>query len=91
MYKKQYYMKYKPYTKVLTSKDFYGCCAIYEPNPFRRDDSEWCWVYYDLCGNPVGLSDGMPAGEVVDKFTAENIGWQELADYLNKEYIKIDT
>lgn len=82
-------MKYKPYTKVLTSKNFYGCCAIYELSPFRRNDSEWCWVYYDWCGNPVGLSEYMPAGEVVDKFTVENIRWQGLADYLNKEPVNV--
>ena len=49
------------------------------------DDTAWCWVYYDWCGNPVGLSYEVPEGELVDKFTAENIGSQSLADYLNKE------
>lgn len=49
------------------------------------NDNEWCWVYYDWCGNPVGLSDGFPEGVIVDKFTAENIGSQSLADYLNTE------
>jgi hypothetical protein len=48
------------------------------------NDDEWCWVYYDWCGNPIGLSEEMPDGEVVDKFTKENLGSQELADYLNK-------
>lgn len=78
-------MKYKPYTKILVINDFYGCCAIYEPSPFRKDDNDWCWVYYDWCGNPVGISGDPPCGELVDKFTAENIGSQDLADYLNKE------
>jgi hypothetical protein len=81
-------MKYKPYTKVLTTKDYYGECAIYEKNPFGDD---LCWVYYDICGNPVGLSAEMPDGEVVDKFTAEHFGgYQQLADYLNKEPINFD-
>ena len=48
-------------------------------------DDEWCWVFYDWCGNPVGLSADMPDGTITDKFTAENIGDQSLADYLNKE------
>lgn len=78
-------MEYKPYTKVLTTSDFYGACAIYEKHPFgSRDD--WCWVYYDWCGNPVGLGKYMPEGEVVNKFTAEHFyGNQKLADYLNFE------
>lgn len=82
-------MKYKPYTKVLNIKNFYGACAIYEPSPFRRDDNDWCWVYYDWCGNPVGLGNDMPGGKVIDKFTVENIGSQDLADYLNKEYMNM--
>lgn len=49
------------------------------------DDFAFCWVFYDWCGNPVGLSDNMPEGEIVDSFTAENLGDQSLADYLNKE------
>lgn len=48
-------------------------------------DDSWCWVFYDWCGNPVGLSDETPDGTVVEKFTAENIGSQSIADYLNKE------
>jgi len=95
----------KPYTKVITTKDYYGACAIYEPHPFRNSaikqamessghtmngdtgiaDDEWCWVYYDWCGNPVGLGEDFPEGEIVERFTAENIGNQSLADYLNKE------
>jgi hypothetical protein len=105
-------MKYKPYTKVITTKDYYGECAIYEPHPFRDgavkdaveqsghiyntntgiDDDEWCWVFYDWCANPVGLSDEKPDGEVVDKFTAEHFyGYQHLADYLNEEPVKSAT
>ena len=50
------------------------------------EDNAWCWVYYDWCGNPVAISDNIPEGEVVDKFTAEHLwGYQQLADYLNKE------
>lgn len=104
-------MKYKPYAKVLTTNDFYGVCAIYEPHPFRGSaikeaveqcgyrmsdckvmgsplvsDDEWCWVFYDWCANPVGLSEEKPEGEVVDRFTAEHFyGHQHLADYLNEE------
>jgi hypothetical protein len=48
-------------------------------------DDAWCWVYYDWCGNPVGLSTGMPEGTIVDVFTEENIGSKSLADYLNYE------
>ena len=104
-------MKYKPYTKVITTKDYYGECAIYEPHPFRNcvikdsiercgdiynghtgiNDDEWCWVYYDWCGNPIGISEDIPEGEVVDKFTVENIGWQGLADYLNYGPVEITT
>lgn len=90
-------MKYKAYTKVITTKDYYGECAIYEPHPFRNcgiqssqhtgiEDDEWCWVFYDYCGNPVGLSDKKPKGETVEKFTKENLyGNESLAEYLNKE------
>ena len=82
-------MKYKPYTKVINIKDFYGVCAIYEKHPFGSKN-DLCWVYYDWCGNPVGLGGEMPEGEVVDKFTEENIGRQDLADYLNKEPVNFD-
>lgn len=49
------------------------------------DDDEWCWVFYDWCGNPVGLSDEKPEGETAEKFTKENLGDENLAEYLNKE------
>lgn len=52
------------------------------------NDDEWCWVFYDWFGNPVGLSDEKPDGETVDKFTTENLGdenSESLAKYLNKE------
>lgn len=91
-------MELKPYMKICLKG---GCavCAIFEPHPYRVSalpgdadigigDDEWCWVYYDWCGNPVGIMesyDGMPEGEIVSAFTAENIGNQDLADYLNKE------
>ena len=100
-------MKYKHYTKVIPNES--GCiCAIYEPHPFRScaiaesvghpvdtgvSDDEWAWVYYDWCGNPIGLSIGKPEGIEVDKFTTENLdfSWttpecaQKLVDYLNME------
>lgn len=92
-------VKLKPYLKIIT-RNCQGVCAIYEPHPFRSgaiseavgtgvdtgiNDTEWCWVYYDWCGNPIGLSDGMPDGELVEKFTQDNIGSESLAEYLNKE------
>ena len=84
-----------PYKKVLVN-DCGAVCAIYEPHPFRKsampngfdcgiDDNEWIWVFYDWCGNPVGISNDMPDGKEVQTFTEENIGSQSLADYLNKE------
>lgn len=103
-------MKHKPYAKVVVDLSF-AICAIYEPHPFRScviseavgrrvdtgvDDSEWCWVYYDWCGNPIGTSDEKPIGKDVDKFTVENLGgfeWttsecsNKLVEYLNKEPI----
>lgn len=91
-------VRVKPYMKVCLKG---GCavCAIYEPHPYRASalpgaldigtgDDAWCWVYYDWCGNPVGIMescDGVPEGEIVDMFTAENVGSQNLADYLNIE------
>lgn len=99
-------MGYQPYEKVITTKDYYGECAIYEPHPFRDsaikdavqqsghtynantgvNDGEWCWVFYDYCGNPVGISDKKPEGETVERFTKENLyGNESLAVYLNKE------
>ncbi|MGN0317772.1 MAG: hypothetical protein ACI4E1_07575 [Lachnospira sp.] len=103
-------MKYKPYTKVITSNACYGVCAIYEPHPFRDssiqsalnkegiqscqhtgiNDNEWCWVYYDWIGNPIAIGNEMPDGEIVEKFTEENIGDKKLADYLNTESINAD-
>lgn len=56
-------------------------------------DTEWCWVYYDWCGNPIGISDEKPDGIEVDKFTTDNLNFswttpecaQNMVDYLNKE------
>lgn len=100
-------MKYKKYAKVITTES--GClCAIYEPHPFRSGaisqslgysvdtgiaDDEWVWVYYDWCGNAVGVSIGKPDGVEVDEFTVDNLdfSWttpecaQKLCDYLNME------
>ena len=55
------------------------------PKNMGVPDDEWCWVYYDWCGNPIGMSENIPEGEMVDKFTEENLGSQSLADYLNIE------
>lgn len=101
------YMKYKPYAKVVDLS--YAICAIYEPHPFRSNviseavgfdvdtgiyEFEWCWVFYDWCGNPIGTSDEKPDGKDVDMFTIENLGgfsWttiecaKKLVDYLNKD------
>lgn len=106
-------MKYKQYTKIPLPKNCeIAVAAIYEPHPFRsgviseaieqsvdtgvRND-ECCWVYYDWCGNPIGIGDEMPEGIIVERFTAENLGcpfkyppdkenYERLAEYLNKEY-----
>lgn len=101
-------MNYRPYAKVIGIDWLYAMCAIYEPHPFRSciiseslgrsvdtgiADDEWCWIYYDWIGNPVGTSVGRPYGIEVDKFTIENLGltWgtpeyaQRLVDYLNME------
>lgn len=84
----------KPYLKVVGIKHTYAICAIYEPHPFcfcnyevDVDNLIWCWVYYDICGNPIGTSetDDFPNGMLVDKFTAENVGSRKLAEYLNRE------
>ena len=49
-------------------------------------DDAWCWVYYDWCGNAIGVGNQKPEGYPVDKFTAEHFhGDQNLADYLNYE------
>ena len=99
-------MGYKPYEKVLTTNDYYGVCAIYEPHPFRNsaikdaieqsgytcnadigiNDDEWCWVFYDWSGNPIGWSNKKPEGETVEKFTKEKFySNASLAEYLNEE------
>lgn len=104
-------MKYKPYAKVVDLP--YAICAIYEPHPFRNNviseavgfdvdtgiyEFEWCWVFYDWCGNPIGTSDEKPDGKDVDVFTIKNLGgfsWttiecaQKLVDYLNKNKTSI--
>ena len=90
-------MRYNPYEKMVNTN--YGVCAIYEPHPFRSNviseavnqkvntgipDSSYVWVFYDWCGNPIGISDKRPAGDYVDKFTEKNVGSKELAEYLNQ-------
>lgn len=97
---------FKKYAKVINIP--YGLCAIYEPHPFRSkaisgaigekvdtgiEDDAWTWVYYDFCGNPIGVSEDKPEGTEVDKLTFDNTDWnwttpecaQNIIDYLNKE------
>ena len=90
-------MQYEPYKKIVHTN--YGVCAIYENNPFRSSviseatnrkietgipDSAYTWVFYDWCGNPIGISDEKPVGDFVESFTEKNVGSKELAEYLNK-------
>ena len=55
------------------------------------DDSDWCWVYYDWCGNPVGTSADMPEGRLTYKLKPEDFEWMgydnavRYCEYLNKE------
>ncbi len=83
-----------PYKKILL-ENHYAICAIYEPHPFRKSalpvgagfkisDDEWCWDYYDWCGNLIGMTDEEPEGKVVRFFTEESVGSKSLADYLNR-------
>ena len=54
-------------------------------------DSQWCWVYYDWCGNPVGLGSGVPEGRLTYKLKPEDFEWMgtdnaiRYCEYLNKE------
>lgn len=83
-----------PYKKIILEKH-HAVCAIYEPHPLRKSalpvgagfkisDDEWCWDYYDWCGNLIGISDEEPEGKVVPFFTEESVGSKSLADYLNR-------
>jgi hypothetical protein len=35
-------------------------------------DNQWCWVYYDWCGNPVGLGNDIPEGRLTYKLKPED-------------------
>jgi hypothetical protein len=54
-------------------------------------DSQWCWVYYDWCGNPVGLGEDIPEGRLTYKLKPEDFEWMgfdnavRYCEYLNKE------
>ena len=55
------------------------------------DDESWCWVYYDWCGNPVGLGRDMPEGRLTYKLVPEDFEWMghdnavRYCEYLNRE------
>lgn len=54
-------------------------------------DDQWCWVYYDWCGNPVGLGSDIPEGRLTYKLVPEDFEWMgydnavRYCEYLNKE------
>ena len=54
-------------------------------------DENWCWVYYDWCGNPVGTSMEAPEGRLTYKLIPEDFEWmgpenaERYCEYLNKE------
>ena len=54
-------------------------------------DGQWCWVYYDWCGNPVGTSADAPEGRLTYKLKPEDFEWMgydnavRYCEYLNKE------
>ena len=54
-------------------------------------DDQWCWVYYDWCGNPVGLGKDVPEGRFTYKLVPEDFEWMGhdnavwYCEYLNKE------
>lgn len=55
------------------------------------DDNEWCWVYYDWCGNPIGLGKDVPEGRLTYKLKPEDFEWMgyenavRYCEYLNRE------
>lgn len=59
------------------------------------DGNQWCWVYYDWCGNPVGLSESAPEGRLVYKLKPEDFEWMghdnavRWCEYLNRENEKM--
>ena len=54
-------------------------------------DDEWCWVYYDWCGNPIGTSADVPEGRLTYELKPEDFEWMghensvNYCEYLNKE------
>ncbi len=54
-------------------------------------DDQWCWVYYDWCGNPVGIGSEVPEGKLTYKLKPEDFEWMgydnaaRYCEYLNKE------
>lgn len=38
-------------------------------------DDQWCWVYYDWCYNPVGISKDAPEGRLTYKLVPEDFEW----------------
>ena len=56
------------------------------------EDESWCWVYYDWCGNPIGLGRDVPEGRLTYKLKVGDFeGWyteadeQRFVEYFNKE------
>ena len=55
------------------------------------DNDEWCWVFYDWCGNPVAISDEMPEGKFTYQVKPEHFEWMgydnavRFCEYINKE------
>ena len=55
------------------------------------NDESWCWVYYDWCGNPVGLGRDVPEGRFTYKLVPEDFEWMghensvRYCEYLNNE------
>ena len=61
----------------------------YGDNNTGIEDNVWCWVFYDSCGNPIGIGNEI-LDELepckVDKFTMEHrFASQYIADYLNED------
>ena len=54
-------------------------------------DDDWCWIYYDWCCNPIGMSKDVPEGKLVYKLKNEDFAWmsyenaERFCEYLNRE------
>ena len=54
-------------------------------------DDQWCWVYYDWYGNPVGIGTEVPEGRLTYKLEPKDFGWMgyenavRWCEYLNRE------